>query len=218
MAAQGRKALFFAGEDARTTAICARSSPGSCRWLTAVRSTSEELDRVVNWTLKTKAERNLSFALAVREGVKNVLCSPKFLYLGSEAMPGRRRPAKTSPGPQPVDGWQFASRLSYLLWSSAPDAELYRLAAQNKLRDPAVLQAQVKRMIADPKAWEFVRSFAGQWLSVRNFDNGNPPNRDFYRDYDDALRDSSKREPLEFFNEVLKQDLPITASSTATSW
>ena len=109
-----------------------------------------------------------------------------------------------------MDGWQFASRLSYLLWSSAPDEELYRLASQNKLRDPAVLRAQVKRMIADPKAWEFVRNFAGQWLSVRNFDNGNPPNRDFYKHYDDALRDSSKREPLEFCNEVLKQDLPIT--------
>ena len=109
-----------------------------------------------------------------------------------------------------MDGWQFASRLSYLLWSSAPDEELYRLASQDKLRDPAVLRAQVKRMIADPKAWEFVRSFAGQWLSVRNFDNGNPPNRDFYKFYDDALRDSSKREPLEFFSEVLKQDLPIT--------
>jgi hypothetical protein len=73
-----------------------------------------------------------------------------------------------------------------------------------------VLRAQVKRMIADPKAWEFVRYFAGQWLSVRNFDNGNPPNRDFYRDYDDALRDSSRREPLEFCHEVLAQDLPIT--------
>ena len=105
----------------------------------------------------------------------------------------------------------MASRLSYLLWSSAPDEELYRLAGQNKLRDPAVLRAQVKRMIADPRAWEFVRSFAGQWLGVRNFENGNPPNRDFYRNYDDALRDSSKREPLEFFNEVLQHDLPVTS-------
>jgi len=73
-----------------------------------------------------------------------------------------------------------------------------------------VLRAQVKRMIADPKAWEFVRSFAGQWLGVRNFDNGTPPNRDFYRFYDDTLRDSSKREPLEFFNEVLQKDLALT--------
>jgi len=143
-----------------------------------------------------------------------VLCSPKFLYLGSEEPFPSETPSKAAKkpasGPQPVDGWQFASRLSYLLWSSAPDEELYRLASQNKLRDPAVLRAQVKRLIADPRAWEFVRNFAGQWLSVRNLDNGNPPDRRFYRDYDDALRDSSKQGPLEFCNEVLKKDLPIT--------
>ena len=207
---KGRTSLFFAGEDRADDGymreIFAKFLPLAFRRLV----TSAELDRVVNWTLKTKADRGLSFTKAVREGVKNVLCSPKFLYLGSEAMPAPDS-AKPSSGPQPLDGWQFASRLSYLLWSSAPDEELIRMAAQDKLRDPAVLRAQVKRMIADPKAWEFVRSYAGQWLSVRNFDNGTPPNRDFYRDYDDALRDSSKREPLEFFNEVLQHDLPVTS-------
>jgi hypothetical protein len=206
---QGRKTLFFAGEeredDAYLREIFTRFLPMAYRRP----ATNDELDRIVQWTLKTKADRSLSFAKAVREGVKNVLSSPKFLYLGSEAVPSGLA-EKASPGPQPVDDWQFASRLSYLLWGSAPDEELYRLASQNKLRDPAVLQAQVKRMIGDPKAGEFVRNFAGQWLSVRNFDNGTPPNRAVYKDYDDALRDSSKREPLEFFNEVLKQDLPVT--------
>lgn len=206
---KARKSLFFAGEDREDDGylreIFAKFLPLAYRRPV----TSEELDRVVNWTVKTKADRGLSFTRAVREGVKNVLCSPKFLYLGSEAMPSRVS-AGPSSGSQLVDGWQFASRLSYFLWSSAPDEELYRLASQDELRAPHVLRAQVKRMIADPKAWEFVRSFAGQWLSVRNFDNGNPPNRDFYKFYDDTLRDSSKREPLEFFNEVLKQDLPVT--------
>ncbi len=206
---QARKLLFFAGEerqdDSYLREIFARFLPRAYRR----EVTQPELDRVVKWTLKTRADRSLSFTQAVREGVKNVLCSPKFLYLGSEAA-ASQADAKHSSGPQPLDGWQFASRLAYLLWSSAPDDELYHLAAQNKLRDPAVLQGQVKRMIADPKGREFVRSFAGQWLGVRNFDNGNPPNRDFYRDYDDNLRDSSKREPLEFFNEVLQHDLPVT--------
>ncbi len=206
---KGRKDLFFAGEDREDDGylreIFQRLLPLAYRRQIA----PEELDRVVNWTLKAKTDRGLSFTQAVREGVKNVLCSPKFLYLGSEAMPSQLVESAPS-GPQPVDAWQFASRLSYLLWSSAPDEELYRLASQDKLRDPAVLRAQVKRMIADPRAWEFVRNFAGQWLGVRNFDNGNPPNRDFYKHYDDALRDSSKREPLEFCNEVLKQDLPVT--------
>lgn len=206
---KGRKDLLFAGEDREDDAyvreVFAKFLPKAYRRA----ATSAELDRVVAWTLKTKADRGLTFTQAMREGLKNVLCSPKFLYLGSEAAPAPAA-ANSASGPQPVDDWQFASRLSYLLWSSAPDAELYRLAEQHKLRDPDVLRAQVKRMIADPKAWEFVRSFAGQWLGVRNFDNGNPPNRAFYKLYDDDLRDSSKREPLEFFNEVLKKDGPIT--------
>jgi len=204
---KGRQTLFSDGEerndDNYLREIFAKFLPRAYR-----RSvTKEELDHIVNWTLKTKADRNFTFAKAVREGVKNVLCSPKFLYLGSEAAPSTPTPVQ---GPEPIDSWQFASRLSYLLWSSTPDEALYRLAEQDKLRDPKVLRAQVNRMITDPKAAEFVRNFAGQWLGVRNFDNGNPPNRDFYRFYDDTLRDSSKREPLEFFKEVLLKDLPVT--------
>jgi len=207
---QARKTLLFAAGDREDEGylreIFAKFLPLAYRR----QVTAEELGRVVDWTWKTRDERGLSFTKAVREGVKNVLSSPKFLYLGSEAMP---TPATASApaGPQPVDGWQLASRLSYLLWGSAPDEALYSLAAQDKLRDPTVLRAQVKRMLADPKAREFVRNFAGQWLSVRNFDNGTPPNRAFYKDYDDALRDSSKREPLEFFHEVLQHDVPVTA-------
>ena len=211
---QGRKTLFFEGEgredDAYLREIVTRFLPMAYRR----KVTQEELDCVVDWTLKTKADRGLSFIKAVREGVKNVLCSPTFLYLGSEEMHGEdvreKVAAMASPSPQAVDDWQFASRLSYLLWSSPPDKELYRLAAENRLRDPAILRAQVKRMIADPKSREFVRNFGGQWLSVRNFDNGTPPNPSFYKSYDNALRDSSKREPLEFCNEVLQKDLPIT--------
>ena len=208
---KGRQTLFSDGEerndDKYLQEIFAKFLPRAYR-----RSvTKEELDHIVNWTLKTKADRNFTFSKAVREGVKNVLCSPKFLYLGSEAAPSKVSSTPTPvQGPEPIDSWQFASRLSYLLWSSTPDETLYRLAEQDKLRDPKVLRAQVSRMITDPKAAEFVRNFAGQWLGVRNFDNGNPPNRDFYRFYDDTLRDSSKREPLEFFKEVLLKDLPVT--------
>jgi hypothetical protein len=205
---KGRESLFFAGEkrddDGYLREIFARFLPLAWRRP----ATAEEVDRVVKWTMEARAARGLSFAQAVREGVKNVLCSPAFLYVGSESVPSTA-PRQPSSGPRPIDSWQLASRLSYLLWSSAPDAALYQLAGQDQLCDPAVLRAQVKRMLADPKAQEFVRSFAGQWLSVRNFDNGNPPNRDFYRFYDDALRDSSKREPLEFFSEVLRQNLPL---------
>ncbi len=206
---KGRTRLLFAGEDRDDQGyvhdIFARLMPLALRRP----ASDDEIDRVVAWTMKAKLERKLSLVLAVREGVKNLLCSPAFLYLGSECA-SEPEPAHRPAGPQPISSWQLASRLSYLLWSSAPDAELHQLAQSGQLRDPAVQQAQIRRMIADPKAGEFVRSFAGQWLSVRNFDNGTPPNRDFYRTYDDALRDGSKREPLEFFSEVLRKNLPLT--------
>ena len=208
---KGRAGIFFDGEkrtdDAYMREIFARFLPRAYRRS----ATPDEVDAVVTWTLKNKTERNLDFTSAVREGIKNVLCSPAFLYLGSESPHIVALEPKAGAGPQQVDGWQMASRLSYLLWSSKPDHALFSLAAQDALKNPAVLRAQVQRMIADPKANEFVRSFAGQWLGVRNFDNGTPPNRDFYKHYDDALRDSSKREPLEFFGEVLRKNLPITS-------
>ncbi len=208
---KARATVFFDGEkrndDTYLREIFTRFLPRAYRRHT----TPDEVERVVSWTLKAKAERNMDFTTAVREGIKNVLCSPAFLYLGSESPHVAAADAKPATGPQQVDGWQMASRLSYFLWSSAPDATLYSLAAKDALRKPDVLRAQVKRMIADPKADEFVRSFAGQWLGVRNFDNGTPPNRDFYNRYDDTLRDSSKREPLEFFREVLRSNLPLTS-------
>jgi len=207
---KGRTQLLFAGEERDDPGyvheIFARLLPLAYRRP----ATAEEIERVVAWTLKARSERKLTLALAVREGVKNVLCSPAFLYVGGEGAPAAE-PARRPAGPQPIDAWQLASRLSYLLWSSAPDAELCQLAGRNQLREPSVLQAQVTRMIIDKRAAEFVRSFAGQWLSVRNYDNGSPPNRDFYRFYDDALRDSSRREPLEFFSEVLRANLPLTS-------
>ena len=209
---KGRSDLFFDGEDRKDDDYLREIFEKFLPLAYRRQVTPEELERIVSWTLKTKETRDLTFTDAVQEGVKNVLCSPKFLYLGSEAIPAGAvaDSAPKNKKPQRVDDWQFASRLSYLLWSSAPDEELYRLAAENKLREPEIVRAQVKRMIADPKSWEFVRNFAGQWLSVRNFDNGTPPNRNFYRHYDDTLRDSSKQEPLEFCNAVLKGNLPIT--------
>ena len=206
---KGRAAIFFAGEersdDAYVREIFAKFLPRAIR----CPASTEEVERVVAWTLKAKVDRGLDLTAAVREGLKNVLCSPAFLYVGSEG--GAVAESKTKAASQPVDSWQLANRLSYFLWSTAPDVALYSLAAKNALRDPATLRAEVQRMIEDRKANEFVRSFAGQWLGVRNFDNGTPPNRDFYNHYDDPLRDSSKLEPLEFFREVLRQNLPLTS-------
>ena len=107
-----------------------------------------------------------------------------------------------------MSDYELANRLSYFLWSTLPDAELTQLAAEKKLREPGVLRAQVKRMLADPRARQFVENFVGQWMRVREFDSVMVDTRQ-YKDYDDALRDASLREPYEFFHELLRADLPV---------
>ena len=93
---------------------------------------------------------------------------------------------------------ELASRLSFFLWSSMPDDALLDLAASNRLHDPAVLEAQVRRLLADPKADALVENFAGQWLQMRNLQNI-APNTDEFPDFDNNLRDAFRRETELFF-------------------
>jgi hypothetical protein len=159
-----------------------------------------ELDRVVAWVLKSQETNKLSGPEAVREGLKMVLCSPAFLLI--------QEPAGEQAGPRKLTDHELATRLSYFLWSTMPDAELFRLAAENKLHDAKTLETQVRRMLADPKGIGLVRNFTGQWLKVRDFGSVTT-DRNQYRSYDDDLRDSSRQEPYEFFKEVLSKDLSI---------
>jgi hypothetical protein len=129
-----------------------------------------------------------------------VLCSPGFLFLEEPAAGAQ---------PRPLTGHELASRLSYFLWSTMPDDELFALAAAGKLHERQVLTAQVQRMLADPKADQFTRNFAGQWLSVRDYGSIKPAAE--YRDYDKPLEAASREEPFAFFAEVLEHNLPITS-------
>jgi hypothetical protein len=108
------------------------------------------------------ARQGQTFESGVAQAMTAVLTSPRFLFREEEAEPG-------SSGRYPlIDEYSLASRLSYFLWSSMPDAELMRLAAEHRLR--ASLHAQVDRMIADPRCGEFVRNFVGQWLQARDIE------------------------------------------------
>jgi hypothetical protein len=198
---KGRTELFYSGEE-RTVdesylrEIFARFLPRVYRRPVEPR----EVDAVVAWVLKTQKANDLSGVDAVREGVKMLLCSPGFLLL--------QEPAGASAAPRRLRDHELACRLSYFLWSTMPDAELQRLADEGRLQEPRTLEAQVRRMIADPKAAGFVQNFTGQWLKVRDFSSVTT-DRNQYKSYDGELRDSSRREPFEFFNEVLRQDLSI---------
>jgi mono/diheme cytochrome c family protein len=143
--------------------------------------------------VKTKLAEGYSFEQALRVGFKSILVSPEFLFL-------REKPGK-------LDDFALASRLSYFLWSSMPDEELLTLAAGRKLREN--LRAQTERMLKDPKAAAFTKNFAGQWLSLRNID-ATLPDPALYPEFNDGLKESMIQEPILFFDEVLKNDLPLT--------
>ena len=104
---------------------------------------------------------------------------------------------------------RLASRLSYFLWSSMPDEELFRVAEQGKLRDPEMLRRQVERMLRDPKSEAFTENFTGQWLGLRAIDD-TMPDRKLYPEFDNLLAVSMVQETERFFREILDRNLSLT--------
>ncbi len=147
------------------------------------------------------------FERGVQLAVMAVLVNPNFLY--RVELDRRWGSDNKDAGPvRPLNDWELASRLSYFLWSSMPDEELFDLARQKKLQDEAVLEAQVRRMLRDPKARALVANFAGQWLTLRNLDNASPDPRRF-RGFDRKLLADMKRETELFFESIKDEDRSI---------
>ena len=140
------------------------------------------------------------FDAGIERALNRLLVSPEFLFRVE------RDPANIPPDtPYRISDLELASRLSFFLWSSIPDDDLLDVAARGRLRDPAVLAQQVKRMIADPRAEAFVRNFAGQWLYLRNLPSAMPISFNF-PDFDDSLRKSMQRETELFFDSIIRED------------
>lgn len=156
---------------------------------------SAEVERVVD-LCQAELEAGASFRDSVRTGLTAVLCSPKFLYIVEPSTADNRRA---------LNDWELASRLSYFLWSSMPDDELFDLARSGQLRDEQVLSQQVDRMLADPKASGLVHGFGAQWLKTGEFRNFTPDAR-LYKEYDEKLGEAMVGEVLAFFEEVLQKD------------
>ena len=116
--------------------------------------------------------------------------------------------------PYKISDLELASRLSFFLWSTIPDSALFEAASQGKLKDPAALEQQVKRMLADPRADAVVENFAAQWLQLRNL-RGLVPDPDIFPDFDDNLRGSMVRETELLFGNIMKQDRPVNELLTA---
>jgi Protein of unknown function (DUF1592)/Protein of unknown function (DUF1588)/Protein of unknown function (DUF1587)/Protein of unknown function (DUF1585)/Protein of unknown function (DUF1595) len=141
------------------------------------------------------ALQSLQFAVAT------VLVNPQFLFrLERDPKAGTTAP---------ITDVEMASRLSYFVWSSMPDDELLRLAETNQLHQPAVLDAQVKRMIADPKSSAFAENFVGQWLETRSLDAVKRDEKKF-PEWNTELKEAMRTETRMFFEAVMRQDCPLS--------
>jgi hypothetical protein len=153
--------------------------------------------------LTLAAAKEDPFDRAIQTGLTAILVSPHFLFRVEQ--PG-------NPGegadPVPISSYELASRLSYFLWSSMPDDELFRLASGGSLQKPDVLEAQVRRMLRDKKSRALVDNFAVQWLNLAQLDAVRP-SRKIFQDYDRDLRDSMRRETELFFESIVHQDRSI---------
>jgi len=150
-----------------------------------------------------------NFEAGIENALRLILASPKFLFRSEPD------PARVAAGiVYQVSDLELASRLSFFLWSSIPDDELLSVAAQGKLKDPAVLDREVRRMLADAKAEALVNNFAEQWLFLRNVQSV-APDESTFPNFDDNLRQSFRRETELFFESMLREDRDVMDLLTA---
>jgi mono/diheme cytochrome c family protein len=149
------------------------------------------------------------FEDGIERALQAILSDPEFVFRG-EADPANVKPNQ----PYHISDLELASRLSFFLWSTSPDEELIKLASQNKLSDPKVLDQQVKRMLGDRRAHELVKNFAGQWLQLRNLPSAAPVTQ-MFPDFDDNLRQAFRTETEMFFESIMREDRNVLDLLTA---
>ncbi len=142
---------------------------------------------------------------AYKDSLKAALCSPNFIYLQEP----------TDPKSKKLDSYAIASRLSYFLWSSLPDRELFDLADSGKLNNPTILSRQVVRMLHDPKSDRFVKGFLDAWLTLDNLGTTPPDQNRFREYYIDDLATAMRKETHIFFRHILDKNLPTSEFLTA---
>ncbi len=169
----------------------------------------EEVDALMGLHAIVQTEGE-GFEESLRVILKAALISPHFLFRVE------RDPDPTSPDPHLLNDFELASRLSYFLWSSMPDAELFTLAGAGQLQDPVVLEQQVDRMLVDPRAEALVDNFAGQWLYIRALDDVFKDSAGF-PEFTDAMRESMRTEMREFFRAFITEERPMTDLLVGTS-
>lgn len=155
-------------------------------------------------------ERGLSFDAAIKVPLLYVLSSPQFFFYGA----ARTEPDATS-STRPLTSHELATRLSFALWGSIPDAELRAAADRNELLDPSHLMQQARRLLADPKARGFAIEFAGHWFGFADFITFERPDAKRFPQFTPALRRSMFEESVQFFTHLARDGGPVTDAISA---
>jgi hypothetical protein len=150
-----------------------------------------------------------NFETGIQTGLMAILASPKFLYR-AESVPANA----AADSIYKVSDLELASRLSFFMWSQGPDQALLEIATQKKLSDPAVLEQQVKRMLADPRSKSLVSNFAFQWLKIRDLDKIDP-DAVLFPEFDQSLRQAFRREMEMFVESVIRENRNVMDLVTA---
>ena len=166
----------------------------------AYRQPPSTLDEDTLLSFYRTGRKSGDFDAGIEQAVSRVLADPRFVFRFE------REPANLPAGrPYRISDLELASRLSFFLWSSIPDDELLDLATRNKLHEPSVLEAQTRRMLADPKSETLVTDFGDQWLYLRELKNQRPEAKEF----NDNLRQSFRRETELLLDSILREDRSV---------
>ena len=169
----------------------------------------EDLLSVFQQGRRAPAKKEPPFDAGIRTVVQTLISDPEFVFRFEHTPPG------VPPGTNyRISDLELAARLSYFLWSSAPDDQLITLASQGKLKDPAVLDQQVRRMLADPRSEALSSVFAVQWLQLQNLRDVQP-DAFLYPNFDRNLADSMRRETELLFDSIVHEDRSIVDLLTA---
>lgn len=152
---------------------------------------------------------NGDFEDGIQNALRLILANPKFLFRAESNPEGLAAGARYR-----ISDIELASRLSFFLWSSIPDEELLGVAEQNRLHEPAELERQVGRMLADPKADALVKNFAGQWLLLRNLQS-QTRDQNLFPNFDDNLRQALRTETEMLFASIMREDRNVVELLTA---
>jgi mono/diheme cytochrome c family protein len=167
--------------------------------------TAKELEKYIA-LVRTAQKEESSFDEGLAVGIQALLVSPDFLFRIERDRPAK--PGVNAHKAYKITPHELATRLSYFLWASMPDAELRRAADAGTLRDPAIVAYQVRRMLRDPKSFALAEHFGGQWLQFRALESVTR-DRDRFPDFEDYLRLSMRRETELFVDHIVRQDRSV---------